>query len=487
VDKVRVWDGTNYLTIDSSGRIGVSNFPTDYPDSAAQAKLDSILTELQQKLETADLSIEATTKYLQTKVMNLPTDYFKAGQSIGESPFNITKVAGTALTGRDWSGDFEKLQNIDTTLSTRASETTLSGIKSQTDKLQFDASNNLKTVVQNFPTDYFKAGQAIGESPVDVKYWTGTAWEAWDKKIASIEDLAFTKEIGRVGIITSSGGGVIDPRQIRALTSSDVVSAVQSGTWTVGRTWSLGKATDGVSAKVDENILGFQFLATEPTPLTADTPNLYARVDAYKRLLVAAVQSGTWNINAVTSITNPVTVQATDLDIRNLSKTLDEVYAVLRTDAGAAYDARDRNWSLSTTERTPLGSQGQPLQQNATTYELQVDLKALTYGTLPIHEQTPWNPPNLDVLMSSVRDNMNIGRIGNVSQTGEDWTPHIRNIDNISTEKTLSYMAVEESKRCSDATIDDTFAVPSGQTWYVKGVEVTTGKLFLDGDIFIVN
>jgi hypothetical protein len=322
VDKVRVWDGTNYLTIDSSGRIGVSNFPTDYPDSAAQAKLDSMLTELQQKLETADLSIEATTKYLQTKVMNLPTDYFKAGQ-------------------------------------------------------------------------------AIGESPVDVKYWTGTAWEAWDKKIASIEDLAFTKEIGRVGIITSSGGGVIDPRQIRALTSSDVVSAVQSGTWTVGRTWSLGKATDGVSAKVDENILGFQFLATEPTPLTADTPNLYARVDAYKRLLVAAVQSGTWNINAVTSITNPVTVQATDLDIRNLSKTLDEVYAVLRTDAGAAYDARDRNWSLSTTERTPLGSQGQPLQQKATTYELQVDLKALTYGTLPIHEQTPWNPPNLDVALST--------------------------------------------------------------------------------------
>jgi hypothetical protein len=50
-------------------------------------------------------------------VQNFPTDYFKSGQSIGESPFNVTKVAGTALTARDWSGDFAKLQNLDTALS----------------------------------------------------------------------------------------------------------------------------------------------------------------------------------------------------------------------------------------------------------------------------------------------------------------------------------------------------------------------------------
>jgi hypothetical protein len=43
-----------------------------------------------------------------------------------ESPFNLTKIGGTALTGRDWSGDFAKLQNLDVALSTRASESTLS-------------------------------------------------------------------------------------------------------------------------------------------------------------------------------------------------------------------------------------------------------------------------------------------------------------------------------------------------------------------------
>jgi hypothetical protein len=70
---------------------------------------------------------------------------------------------------------------------------------------------------------------------------------------------------------------------------------------------------------------------------------------------ISAVQSGTWNIGTLTSITNPVTVQATDLDIRD----------------------------LTTTERTPLGSQGQPLQQQATTYELKVREQDLPVATTP--------------------------------------------------------------------------------------------------------
>ncbi len=41
-----------------------------------------------------------------------------------------------------------KLDNIDTTLSSRASESTLSGIKAQTDKLTFDTSNRLKVNVE---------------------------------------------------------------------------------------------------------------------------------------------------------------------------------------------------------------------------------------------------------------------------------------------------------------------------------------------------
>jgi len=49
--------------------------------------------------------------------------------ALPESPFNLAKVAGTALTGRDWSQDFARLQNLDVALSSRASEATLTAIR----------------------------------------------------------------------------------------------------------------------------------------------------------------------------------------------------------------------------------------------------------------------------------------------------------------------------------------------------------------------
>jgi hypothetical protein len=96
------------------------------------------------------------------------------------------------------------------------------------------------------------------------------------------------------------------------------------------------------------------------------------------------------------------------------------------------------------------------------------------------------NPPNLDTRLTDVRDNLNVARIGGVAQTGEDWTPHIRNIDNLATEKTLRYMAVEESMRTFDITVDDSFAVPSGSVWYVKSLYITSGQLYLDGDLKVI-
>jgi len=96
------------------------------------------------------------------------------------------------------------------------------------------------------------------------------------------------------------------------------------------------------------------------------------------------------------------------------------------------------------------------------------------------------NPPNLDIKLSDVRDNLNIARIGGVAQTGEDWTPHIRNISNLATEKTLRYMAVEENMRAFEITVDDLFAVPSGRVWYVKNLYITSGQLYLDGDLKVI-
>jgi hypothetical protein len=49
--------------------------------------------------------------------------------SYPERYVNITKVAGTSQTGRNWSLDLAKLQNLDVLLSSRATEATLSAIK----------------------------------------------------------------------------------------------------------------------------------------------------------------------------------------------------------------------------------------------------------------------------------------------------------------------------------------------------------------------
>jgi hypothetical protein len=50
---------------------------------------------------------------------------------VSVSEIDLTKIAGTPLTPRDWSLDFENLQNIDVLLSSRASESTLSAINSK--------------------------------------------------------------------------------------------------------------------------------------------------------------------------------------------------------------------------------------------------------------------------------------------------------------------------------------------------------------------
>jgi len=72
--------------------------------------------------------------------------------------------------------------------------------------------------------------------------------------------------------------------------------------------------------------------------------------------------------------------------IRALVKTTDELYSVLRTDAGVAYDARDRSWNLGSSDVPDVsdraarllgkiyGSQGQVLLQRASTYESVVQL-----------------------------------------------------------------------------------------------------------------
>jgi len=62
-----------------------------------------------------------------------------------------TDVLSFPVTRGDWLSTLPNPPALDVNLSTRASETTLSAIKTQTDKLTFDESNRLKVLLESLP------------------------------------------------------------------------------------------------------------------------------------------------------------------------------------------------------------------------------------------------------------------------------------------------------------------------------------------------
>jgi hypothetical protein len=96
------FDGSYWrrVRVDTSGRLAIQNPPN----------LDVALSTR---------ASEATLSAIKNALASVGRDKIRASvvDSLPESPFNITKVGGTAVTGRDWSSDFAKLQNLDIALS----------------------------------------------------------------------------------------------------------------------------------------------------------------------------------------------------------------------------------------------------------------------------------------------------------------------------------------------------------------------------------
>jgi len=130
---------------------------------------------------------EATLSALKNALASVGTDKLRATvvDALPLSPFNLTQIGGTSLTGRDWSQDFAKLQNLDAALSSRASESTLSAIAGAlasraTDKLRVSvvdslprspftlydsAGNELSSYVKNLDTALSSFTGSAGSSP----------------------------------------------------------------------------------------------------------------------------------------------------------------------------------------------------------------------------------------------------------------------------------------------------------------------------------
>jgi hypothetical protein len=91
------------------------------------------------------------------------------------------------------------------------------------------------------------------------------------------------------------------------------------------------------------------------------------------------------------------------------------------------------------------------------------------------------NPPNLDVKLSDV--------LGFGTQAKRSLSDVYSAVSDVSASiGDLKTRSLDESGlRCYTVTVDDLFAVPSGESWYVKNLYITaSGVLYVDGEVKLV-
>jgi hypothetical protein len=125
-----------------------------------------------------------------------------------------------------------------------------------------------------------------------------------------IRDLSHTQDSVKVGdgtdfLAVNADGSINITDNGGSITVDGTVAATQSGSWTVAATQSGTWTIDSIT-----------------NPVTVTATNLDIRDLAFATDSVTAHQGGTWTID---SITNAVTVTATNLDIRDLSHTQDSI------------------------------------------------------------------------------------------------------------------------------------------------------------------
>ena len=149
-------------------------------DSAGNVISDISLSTLRDALKGANnkdfSTLEADVEDIKGALDSVGTDKIRTSivDALPESPFNLSKVAGTALTGRDWSSDFEKLQNLDVLLSTRAPKDEGETIEICKDA---DITGSVTTQLRNFKrwTLYLKVAGAI-DITIELSPDGGNTW-----------------------------------------------------------------------------------------------------------------------------------------------------------------------------------------------------------------------------------------------------------------------------------------------------------------------
>jgi|GEM_PF-3217236 len=197
----------------------------------------------------------------------------------GSSDVNLVSVGGTPQTSADWT---PLLQNLDVDLSTRASETTLSGIKTQTDQFTF---NSGRLLVE---ADLDASDIQIGA--VELKNGT-------DDTRATIESDGMDNAL----VVKQNS----QPLPTGASTEATLSTRLADATFTA-RINTLGQKEMSASTPV--------VIASDQTVIPVSDNGGSLTVDG----TVAATQSGTWNINNITGTVSLPTGAATEATLATL-------------------------------------------------------------------------------------------------------------------------------------------------------------------------
>lgn len=254
--------------------------------------------------------------------------------------------------------------------------------------------------VSNFPSDYFKAGQNIGNTGFNVNNFPSD-YDVQDRanrllglvygsQNQQLKQRAATYELL---VQLANAGSEIDPRSIRALAKAtdEIYSVLRTDagaaydardrSWTItenlNRAWALAKATDNVysvlktdaGAAYDARDRSWTITEALARSWTLGSSDI---VTAYGSQTQALLQRAS-TYDLLVQMRNA----GSEIDprsIRALVKSTDEVYSVLRTDAGVAYDARSIRALVSSDIITAYGSLG-ALQQRATSLDLYAALR----------------------------------------------------------------------------------------------------------------
>jgi hypothetical protein len=227
--------------------------------------------------------------------------------------------------------------------------------------------------------------------------WAAGTTQALGKVNATItgDSFAGLQRAVITGETTAGGGGFVNVKvdPSGAVNTSGVITALPNeGQQTMANSISVAIASNQTAVPVS----GTFYQATQPVSATDLDIRDLTSTD------VVTVTGGAGQTADVKVTLDgesvPVTgtfyqatqpVSATDLDIRNLAKAQDEVYAVLRTDAGAAYDARQvtvQNSSIPVTDNSGSLTVDAPV---ATPVFVRLSDGAAAITTLPVSMTTP--------------------------------------------------------------------------------------------------